>query len=168
MAESTYGQIASGDGARVIAAAAGVDRQPLAPLLADAKVIAFAEFHRRLEGEGHGEIRDVHGCVFRFIDSEGSRLTTLAERSGFTKQAVGEIVDELERMGYVERVPDPSDGRAKIIRLTALGIDAYETATRLFDEIEAEWGERFGAERIAVLREVLEQIVDEIAIPSGA
>jgi len=166
MAESTYEQIASGDGARVIAAVAGVDRVPLAPLLADAKVAAFAEFHRRLEGEGHSRIRDVHGCVFRFIDSEGSRLTTLAERSGFTKQAVGEIVDELEELGYVERVPDPSDRRAKIIRLTALGADAYRAGLRIFDEIERELGERFGAERVAVLREVLEQITDEIAIPS--
>ena len=64
-------------------------------------------------------MREGHGCVFGFIDLDhGSRLTDLADRSGLTKQAVGEAVAELERKGYVERVPDPLDGRAKIIKLT--------------------------------------------------
>ena len=50
---------------------------------------------------GYPEIRPGHGCVFRFIDHEGTRLTELAERSGYTKQAVGEVVADLEELGYV-------------------------------------------------------------------
>jgi DNA-binding MarR family transcriptional regulator len=134
-------------------------RPPLPPLLGDAKQIAFADFHRRLAEEGHAEIRDGHGCVFRFINGEGSRLTDLAERSGFTKQAVGEVVSDLEQLGYVERVPDSEDGRAKIIRLTPRGAEAYETALRIFADIERRWAERFGEERVRVLRELLEEIV---------
>ena len=59
--------------------------------------------------------------MFGNIDPEGSRLTELAERARMTKQSVGEVATDLEQRGYVERVPDPADGRAKIIRLTERG-----------------------------------------------
>jgi DNA-binding MarR family transcriptional regulator len=131
---------------------------PLPPLLGEVKVRAFEEFHKRLEQAGYGELREGHGCVFRFVQEEGSRLTDLAERSHLTKQAVGEVVDELERLGYVERTPDPQDGRAKVIRLTARGRDAQATALRIFAELEQDWGERIGRERVAALREALEAL----------
>jgi DNA-binding MarR family transcriptional regulator len=66
-------------------------------------------------------------------------------------------------MGYVERVPDPVDGRAKIIKLTERGHDACLTGRRLFAEIEREWADRFGEEKLAGLREVAESIVAEEA-----
>ena len=113
----------------------------------------------RMAAEGFQDVREGHGCVFGFIDLEhGSRLTDLAERSGLTKQAVGEAVAELERKGYLERVPDPEDGRAKVIRLTPRGVDATLTCRRLFKEIEDEWAERYGEERVASLRECVEEI----------
>jgi DNA-binding MarR family transcriptional regulator len=118
----------------------------------------FREFRQRLAEAGHPAIRPGHGCVFRFVDEEGSRLTDLAERSGLTKQAVGEVVADLEGLGYVERAPDPDDGRAKVIKLTARGADALETGRAIFTEIERDWAERFGAERITVMRELLEEI----------
>jgi DNA-binding MarR family transcriptional regulator len=144
------------------------DRTPLPALLDDVKRIGFGELHSRLEAEGHPQIRNAHGCVFRYIDIDGSRLTELATQSGVTKQAVGEFVDELQRLGYVERVPDPVDGRAKIIRLTERGRDARRAALRIFDDIEREWGERFGEDRIAELRDRLEAIAaeDEVAAPA--
>jgi DNA-binding MarR family transcriptional regulator len=99
--------------------------------------------------------------VFGTIDPEGSRLTELARRARMTKQSVGEVTTDLEQRGYVERVPDPSDGRAKIIRLTDRGHDAQTLGQDLIDEIEREWAERFGAERVAALREALEAITAE-------
>ena len=137
------------------------ERTPLPALLDDAKRIGFGELHNRLEAEGHPQVRHAHGCVFRYIDVDGSRLTELAAQSGVTKQAVGEFVDELEGYGYVERVPDPLDGRAKIIRLTARGRDARQAALRIFDDMEREWAERFGERRIAEMREVLEALSAE-------
>ena len=92
------------------------EQRPLLPLLAEAKELVVNELHRRLHDQGYDEIRPAHGCVFRFIEPSGSRLTVLAEQSGFTKQAVGEVADDLEKLGYVERIPDPLDGRAKLIR----------------------------------------------------
>jgi DNA-binding MarR family transcriptional regulator len=132
--------------------------KPLPPLLADVKELAIAELHRRLHEEGFDEVRPGHGCVFRFVDVEGSRLTDLADRSGFTKQAVGEVASDLERLGYVERAPDPGDRRAKLIRLTDRGSEAQRAALRIFADIERRWAEHYGEDRVAIVRETLEEI----------
>src|SRR5215208_7904134 len=98
--------------------------RPLPAILTEVKNAILSRFLVRLGEAGFDDIREGHGCVFGFIDVEhGSRLTDLAERSGLTKQAVGEAATELERRGYLERVPDPNDGRAKLIKLTDWGVD---------------------------------------------
>jgi DNA-binding MarR family transcriptional regulator len=107
------------------------------------------------------DIRISHGCVFGNIDPDGSRLTELAERAHMTKQSVGEVATDLETRGYVERVPDPADGRAKIIRLTERGHEAQALGIELIAGIEREWGERIGEERVAALRDALEAITAE-------
>lgn len=128
--------------------------------------VAFDEFsdeltRRGVYAAGYTDLRPGHGCVFGTIDPEGSRLTDLAERAGMTKQTVGEVTSDLEKLGYLERVPDPSDGRAKIIRLTDRGHAAHAIGRGLIEAIERDWGERFGAERVAALRELLEEIAAE-------
>ena len=131
---------------------------PLPALLDDLAGNGFDEFRVRLSEAGHPAIRQGHGCVFRFIHEGGSRLTELAESSGLSKQAVGEVVDDLEKLGYVERAQDPQDGRAKVIKLTELGADAHRTALGIFADIERDWADRYGAERVATMRELLEEI----------
>ena len=127
--------------------------------------VAFDEFSdelaKRVEAAGFTDIRPGHGCVFGTIDPQGSRLTDLAERANMTKQSVGEATSDLEQRGYVERVPDPNDGRAKIIRLTKRGREAHAIGRRLIDDVEREWAERYGEERVAALREALEAITAE-------
>ena len=143
--------------------------RPLPALLTDVKNAAIAKVLERLAQEGHPDIREGYGCVFGFIDREdGSRLTDLAERAGLTKQAVGEAVTELERLGYLTRVPDPHDRRAKIIKLTERGVDAYWSGRRLFAEIEREWAEQLGEELVAGLREAAERIYELENAPAGA
>jgi DNA-binding MarR family transcriptional regulator len=133
---------------------------------------AFDEFadalDRRVADTEYDDLRISHGCVFGNIDPDGTRLTELAERAHMTKQSVGEVATTLEQRGYVERVPDPSDGRAKIIRLTERGRRAQALGFELIDEIEQAWAARFGAERVAALRDVLETIAAEqlSAIPA--
>jgi DNA-binding MarR family transcriptional regulator len=131
---------------------------PLPALLDDLAGDSFVQFHHRLKEAGHTDIRQGHGCVFRFIHEGGSRLTELAESSGLSKQAVGEVVDDLEKLGYVERAQDPEDGRAKVIRLTESGADAQRTALEIFADIERDFAERYGAERVATMRQLLEDI----------
>ncbi len=121
------------------------------------------ELYQRIAETPFDDIRPGHGCVFGNIDPDGSRLTDLAERAMMTKQSVGEVTTDLEHRGYVERVPDPSDGRAKIIRLTDRGRAAQQVGLELIDAVEREWAERFGEERVAALREALEVITADRA-----
>lgn len=136
-------------------------RLPMIRLLATAMDDFSAELFERVEAAGYDDLRPGHGCVFGNIDPDGSRLTDLAERARMTKQSVGEVASDLEARGYVERVPDPNDGRAKIIRLTERGREAQATGQALIDDLERDWGERFGADRVTALREALEVITAE-------
>ena len=135
---------------------------PMIRLLGMAFDAFAAELGERVSAAGYADIRPGHGCVFGNIDPEsGSRLTELAERANMTKQSVGEVTSDLEQRGYLERVADPSDGRAKIIRLTQQGREAYLMGRRLIDELERDWAERYGEERLAALREALEAVTAE-------
>ena len=127
-----------------------------------------AELNDRIHATEFSDLRAGHGCVFGNIDPEhGSRLTELAERALMTKQSVGEVATDLVRRGYVERIADPSDGRAKIIRLTERGREAYVLGRQLIDEIERDWGERYGEERVSALREALEAVVaGRVGVPA--
>jgi len=143
-------------------------RRPIAALLNEVKVAAVRKLFVRLREEGFEHVREGHGCVFGFIDIEhGSRLTELAERAGLTKQAVGEAATELERLGYAQRIPDPTDRRAKIIKLTPSGVEACLTGRRIFAEIEREWAEELGEELIGGLREAAERIAAAEREPAG-
>lgn len=126
----------------------------------DAALHAFlAGFRAQLAETRYSDIRPTHGCVFRFVREDGMRLTRLAELAGITKQSAGEIVDDLVERGYVERVPDPADRRAKLICLTAKGREAQATGFALFADLERQWIERYGAERWEAMRQLLEEIV---------
>jgi DNA-binding MarR family transcriptional regulator len=133
-------------------------RLPIPALLMTAKDAAINELTARLTEHGYEGVREGHGCVFGFIEPEGSRLTSLAEASGLTKQAVGEAVDDLQRLGYVERVPDPTDGRAKLVHLTEKGAAARTIGRDALAEVERRWAEQLGEERVAAMRETLEEI----------
>jgi DNA-binding MarR family transcriptional regulator len=123
-----------------------------------AKQALLAEFERELAKSGYGDIRPTHGCVFRFVRDDGMRLTDLAANAGITKQSCGELIDDLVKLGYVERVPDPEDRRAKLIYLTERGKEAQRFGFALFAELEERWAERFGSERLAKVREMLEEV----------
>jgi hypothetical protein len=112
---------------------------PLIALLQDVQRQMQDELHARIGELGYEEIRPAHGCVFGNMRPHGVRLTDIAESARITKQSVGEIVTNLEELGYVERIPDPEDKRAKLVRLTPLGQRAQDAARATFAEIEAEW-----------------------------
>jgi DNA-binding MarR family transcriptional regulator len=93
--------------------------------------------------------------VFQRIDSEGSRLTVLAASAQVTKQTAGFLVDQLEEAGYVERVRDPSDARARLVRITDRGREVIALARTAQDEIEREWSNHVGSRDIEQLRGIL-------------
>src|ERR671925_683342 len=114
--------------------------------------------HRRFAERGHPEIRPAHGNVMQFLDADGTRVSVLAQRAQITKQSMAELVEHLERLGYVERVPDPNDRRAKLVRATARGNELYAIAREVVAELEAEWTKRLGKTKMGRLRALLEEL----------
>lgn len=139
-------------------AAAGPRPENLGVLLREPFRVASARLHERFAERGHPDVRAPHGNVMQFLDDEGTRVSVLAERAQMTKQAMGELVAHLESHGYVERVPDPADRRAKLVRSTAKGNELYAIAREFVAETEAEWTELLGAERMRQLRGILEDL----------
>ena len=104
--------------------------------------------------------RPAHSSVMAHIDIEGgTRLSTIAARANITPQAVGELVDDLERLGYVVRQPDPNDRRAKRVVLTDHGRDCVAAAFDVITALEAELENLLGADRVAALHDSLNRIV---------
>lgn len=117
-----------------------------------------ARVFRAMAEEGYADITPAQARVFQRIADGGSRLTDLAEQAGITKQSAGFLVDQLERAAYVERVPDPRDGRARLVRVAARGARGVEASRRIVAEVEREWTGHLGAERMGQLREILSDL----------
>ena len=94
------------------------------------------------------------------VDVEGTRLSVLAERAQIAKQTATALIDKLERAGYVERVPDPSDGRARLVKMTPRAEAALPIARAEEDRIEAEWRAHLGDELMDQLRHALTSLRD--------
>jgi DNA-binding MarR family transcriptional regulator len=107
-----------------------------------------------LKAHGH-DLPLSQARVFQRISPTGSRLSELAQAAQVSKQTVGSIVDQLERAGYVERIPDPSDARARLVVLTALGYELVELGVPVVREVEASWEAHLGATRTRQLRRAL-------------
>ncbi len=104
---------------------------------------------------GFDDFTPAQARVFQRVAPGGSRVTDLAEQAGVTKQTAGFLVDQLERAGYVERAPDPADGRARLVRITERGERSVAAAAKIVAEVEAEWTTHLGARRMDQLRRIL-------------
>ena len=131
---------------------------PLTMLMREAFVALNGLVLARLAERGHPEVRAAHSAVFQYLDDTGTTVSLLAERAQMTKQAMAELVGHLERRGYVERVPDPSDRRAKLVLATDKGRQIFAIARAGVPEIEARIADVVGADRVAALREDLEAL----------
>lgn len=92
------------------------------------------------------------------IAADGSRVTELAERARVTKQSAASLVEQLEKAGYVERVPDPTDGRARLVRLTPRLQRVAEVADAEVARVLAEWADHVGEDRLRQLHEILRDL----------
>lgn len=111
-----------------------------------------------LHARGHA-LQPAHASVIVNLSSSGNRLTEIAERAGMTKQAMGKLVDELEVMGYVDRVPDPPDGRAKRIRFSRKGLVLLRDSGEVVDEIWGEYAQLVGEPGLLRLRNTLDRLL---------
>ena len=111
-----------------------------------------------LERDGFDDVRPAHFAVFQVLPAEGLRSTELAALANITKQSMGALLDHLVDRGYLERAPDPDDGRARIVRLTARGWELVTSARKCVEEVEAEWERHLGTRRYRQFREALDRL----------
>lgn len=145
-----------------------MDGSDLSRLLLEAHRTLAGELDASLEERGYPDLRPGHATVFLLVDRRsGSRLTDLARRARMTKQGMMLTVDDLESRGYVRRVPDPQDARAKLVRLTAHGRRCAAECRRAVQALEQQTRRELGDRRFDALREALELLVvvadDEVA-----
>jgi len=121
-----------------------------------------------LAERGFADFRVAHGTIGQHIADRGSRVTELSQLVQLTKPTVVYLVNDLERLGYVERVPDPDDGRAKLVRLTDRGLQAQQAAREIVAQIEHDWSLVLGRRDFATLRALLERLHDKLWPPEGS
>lgn len=112
-----------------------------------------------LSEQGYGDLRPMHLLVIERLFISEARATELAEAIGLTKQATGQILDRMDELDYVRRVPDPSDGRAKVLQLTDRGQRAAQTLLSIADENEEKLLVALGQTRHRQLRAALASLI---------
>jgi DNA-binding MarR family transcriptional regulator len=139
------------------------DRHAIGQLL----VRLLSEFRRELSepmaAHGYGDIRRPHLQIWGNIGWDGMRLTELASKAELSLSATSELVNELESLGYLARVPDPRDGRAKLIVPTDRGHDALNAAGARVAEIEQHWGRLVGDDRFNDACYVLNELLGALS-----
>lgn len=113
----------------------------------------------RVRARSGRPVRVAHTSLLPHVDLEGTRLTELARRLGVSKQAAGQLVDELEAMGMLERATDPRDARAKLVRFSRRGRAALFEGLSVLGEIEEEIRGLVGEAKMRALHDALAAIV---------
>jgi DNA-binding MarR family transcriptional regulator len=129
-------------------------------------VLPFSEINRRVfeayAAAGFTDLRPAHTPVFQYLLPEGDRVVDLAARAQTTKQAMGYLVDYLEQAGYLERIPDPNDGRAQIVQRTPKGRRVNRIARETVEKVQKEWAQAIGEDKMAQLLDSLRALVQHI------
>ena len=147
------------------------DFEPLIALVTKASRAMQADMVVQSHARGYPEIQPSHNAVFGTLPPEGARAADMAQRFGITRQSMGEIVRDMSDLGLVETVPDPSDGRAKIVRFTEYGGDCAQSGYDYILELDQTCRARFGDADVdatyRVLRGVIELLGDGRSLPAG-
>lgn len=126
------------------------------------------DFERRvlksLQERGHDQIRASHSILFSNLGLGAVRVTELAKRAQVTQQAMGKMLKEVERMGYITRGIDSVDKRAKEIRLTAKGIQLVEEGIEVVEEVRCYYAQRVGEDELDQLENQLRVAVNKIGL----
>lgn len=115
-----------------------------------------------IHAQGYEDIRASHSAVFNNLGLGAVRVTELAERAQVTQQAMGKMLKELERLGYVARDIDDVDRRAKVIRLTERGVDFIRSCMEVTERVRADYATLIGAEQLAQLEVLMQDSMRKI------
>jgi DNA-binding MarR family transcriptional regulator len=125
------------------------------------RVPAFA-IHRqiisRLNSAGFTDLRVPHMAVFIYPGADGYRPSELAERAGMSKQAMNQLLQSMERLGYIRRDDGHGDGRARVVRFTQRGQDAWHKILEILADIESDWRATLGDQHFNLLKELLGEV----------
>jgi DNA-binding MarR family transcriptional regulator len=139
------------------------ERLPVGQLLGNLIRLFRAELAARGDSSAGVEgIRAAHLQVFGSIKANGSRLTDLATSAGLSLSSMAELVDDLVGLGYLERRPDPSDGRAKLVCLTEAGWHAIRAGRAIIGHIETGWAAHVGHGRYEQMCQTMQTLLDEL------
>jgi DNA-binding MarR family transcriptional regulator len=114
---------------------------------------------------GFGDIRPHHANVFTFVPPEGIQMSELTLKAGVRKQSMAQALEELEKLGYIERRPHPSDKRARLVFLTERGKKIRPLAMAAGQQVEEQWRHLLGEGDLEALRAALQRLLD--ALPEG-
>ena len=114
---------------------------------------------------GYDDLNAAHVGLWRYPGLEGLRPSQLADRRGITKQSVNDLLAHLEQHGYLTRMPDPADRRARVIRLTSKGWRLQRTIYAEAGSAQLRIAELLGPRRFAQLYSSLELLTEELAGP---
>src|SRR5215207_6089641 len=112
-----------------------------------------------MRDRGHSGLGMTHALLLPHIDAEGTRLTVLGTRAGVTKQAAGQTIRDLERLGYVVRTTDPRDGRASLVSLTGRGRAFLTDALAIRTQVASEFVSALGEDALADLQRILTDLI---------
>lgn len=153
-------------------------RPPSAPPLQIGALLRFAldEVRRRIYdgvvAAGFDDVRPSHVTLLRWPGPDGRRPSQVAADTQISKQRVNDLLRDLEHLGYLRLQADPTDNRARIVRLTRRGQALHEVAVGIHAELEDEWAAQVGAARYGELRRALAELVPgaarEAAGPASA
>ncbi len=115
-----------------------------------------------LEEAGYGDIRPPHANVFTFMRPEGIQVSELTRLAHVRKQTMTQAVEELERLGYVERRPDPSDRRARLVFLTERGKGVRPIAAATGRLVDQRWSDIAGSQEIEGLKQALQAVLGKL------
>lgn len=116
---------------------------------------------------GFGDLRATYASVFTFVPPEGMPVSELTRLARVRKQSMAQTVDELEKLGYVERRPSPTDKRARLVFLTTRGKKIRPLAMAAGTRVEAQWSEAFGAKDLKALKQSLARLLQSLQLPAG-
>jgi DNA-binding MarR family transcriptional regulator len=144
------------------------DRRKIGQLLVQMTRLFRKDLFARLSAQAElAGIRPSHLHVFANMVGGGRRLTELADAASMALSSMQELVDDLERRGIVEREPDPSDRRAKLIVLTDKGLAALAPAGSIIEGLEREYADRIGDERFEAMCLALNALIDDLLDDDG-
>ena len=125
--------------------------------------LVLDRFVSKLDAAGYEDLRPIHGLVFQALLRGETTSTEIAATLGVTKQATGQIINDLVELGYVYRTDHPEGGRRRMVALTEKGYAHLETAGRVLSELESEIAAQLPQHSTEELHQMLVRIIRQLA-----